>query len=156
TSFEPRGWSRGDAYSELRRALPPARHPETRESRTYLSHRDGRCAYPVRNSEYRFSLARVEVSFSWSQMLRTCRTCGMKVWPRAIPRPMRFHDLRHSAATLLLRAGVDIHRVQRILRHRDVKLTTGTYAHLQVEDLRAAVDALSASTEPPKSLPFTT
>src|SRR5262249_55343908 len=30
------------------------------------------------------------------------------------------------------------------------KLTTGTYAHLQVEDLRAAVDAL------PKSLPFTT
>ncbi len=88
--------------------------------------------------------------------LRTCRTCGMKLWPRAIPRPMRFHDLRHSAATLLLRAGVDIHRVQRILRHRDVKLTTGTYAHLQVEDLRAAVDALPASIELPKSSPFTT
>jgi len=86
--------------------------------------------------------------------LRTCRTCGMKLWPRAIPRPMRFHDLRHSAATLLLRAGVDIHRVQRILRHRDVKLTTGTYAHLLVEDLRAAVEALPASTDPPKSREF--
>src|SRR5262249_53622349 len=71
-------------------------------------------------------------------------------------RVMRFHDLRHSAATLLLRAGVDIHRVQRILRHRDVKLTTGTYAHLQVEDLRAAVDALPSSLELPKSLSFTT
>jgi len=88
--------------------------------------------------------------------LRTCRTCGMKLWPRAIPRPMRFHDLRHSAATLLLRAGVDIHRVQRILRHRDVNLTTGTYAHLQVEDLRAAVDTLPASGQLPKSLSFTT
>jgi hypothetical protein len=67
---------------------------------------------------------------------------------------MRFHDLRHSAATLLLRAGVDLHRVQRILRHRDVKLTTGTYAHLLVEDLRAAVEALPASTEPQKSPSF--
>jgi len=28
---------------------------------------------------------------------------------------MRFHDLRHTAATLMLRAGVDAHRVQRIL-----------------------------------------
>ena len=88
--------------------------------------------------------------------LRTCRTCGMKLWPRSISRAMRFHDLRHSAATLLLRAGVDLHRVQRILRHRDVKLTTGTYAHLLVEDLRAAVEALPASTEPQKSSSFTT
>jgi len=88
--------------------------------------------------------------------LRTCRTCGMKLWPRAIPRAMRFHDLRHSATTLLLRAGVDLHRVQRILRHRDVKLTTGTYAHLLVEDLRAAVEALPASTHPPKPREFAT
>jgi len=70
---------------------------------------------------------------------RDCPTCGMRLWPRAIPRPMRFHDLRHSAATVLLRAGVDAHRVQRILRHASVTTTTGTYAHLVAEDLRDAM-----------------
>ncbi len=29
--------------------------------------------------------------------LRTCSACGMKLWPKAIPRAMRFHDLRHYA-----------------------------------------------------------
>jgi len=37
---------------------------------------------------------------------------------------------------MLLRAGVDAHRVQRILRHADVRTTTATYAHLGVDDLR--------------------
>jgi integrase len=74
---------------------------------------------------------------------RKCPTCQMVLWPRAIPRAMRFQDLRHSAATLLLRSGVDPHRVQRVMRHRDVKLTTGTYAHLIVEDLRAAVNLIA-------------
>jgi hypothetical protein len=75
--------------------------------------------------------------------LRTCVECEMKLWPKAIPRPMRFHDLRHTTATLLLRAGVDTHRVQRILRHSDVRTTTGTYGHLDVEDLRGAMDLLA-------------
>jgi hypothetical protein len=29
--------------------------------------------------------------------LRTCRACQMKLWPRALPRQMVFHDLRHPA-----------------------------------------------------------
>src|SRR6266853_4240299 len=68
--------------------------------------------------------------------------CGAKLWPKAIPRPMRFHDLRHTAATLMLRAGVDAHRVQRILRHASVTTTTGTYGHLALEDLRDAVSRI--------------
>ena len=64
--------------------------------------------------------------------------------PRALPRPLRFHDRRHTTATLLLRAGVDPHRVQRIMRHRDLRTTLGTYGHLDVEDLRAAVATLPA------------
>src|SRR6266478_6429558 len=67
---------------------------------------------------------------------------GRALWPKAIPRKMRFHDLRHTTATLLLRAGVDAHRVQRLLRHRDVRTTTTIYGHLDVEDLRAAVAKL--------------
>ena len=69
----------------------------------------------------------------------------MKLWPTAKVRPMRFHDLRHSVATLLLRERVDAHRVQRLLRHRDVKTTTGTYGHLVVEDLRDAINLLPPS-----------
>ena len=74
---------------------------------------------------------------------RFCPTCvsGRMLWPKAIPLPMRFHDLRHLCATEMLRSGVDVHRVQRRMRHSDVRVTTGTYAHLLVEDLRAAVDA---------------
>ena len=74
--------------------------------------------------------------------LRPCPRCGMKLWPTAKVRPMRFHDLRHSVVTLLLRERVDAHRVQRLLRHRDVKTTTGTYGHLVVEDLREAINLL--------------
>ena len=76
--------------------------------------------------------------------LRRCDACGMKLWPRAIPRQMRFHDLRHAVGTLLLRAKVDAHRVQRILRHASINTTLGTYGHLDVEDLRDAINALPA------------
>jgi hypothetical protein len=69
----------------------------------------------------------------------TMPECNAKLWPKALPRPRRFHDLRHTAATLMLRAGVDAHRVQRILRHASVTTTTGTYGHLTLEDLRDAV-----------------
>lgn len=85
--------------------------------------------------------------------LRRCPVCGMKLWPKALPRPMRFHDLRHTTATLLLRAGVQLQHVQRILRHRDVKLTVDTYGHLECEDLRAAVATLPASPFPQAAAP---
>src|SRR2546430_7997412 len=92
--------------------------------------------------------------------VRRCPTCTAKLWPKAIPRPMRFHDLRHTAATLMLRAGVDAHRVQRILRHASVTTTTGTYGHLALEDLRDAVTRIgpapfadSLLTDPTRTLP---
>jgi integrase len=50
----------------------------------------------------------------------------MKLWPSPKVRAMRFHDLRHGTTTLLLREHVDAHRVRRLLRHSDVKTTTGT------------------------------
>ncbi len=85
---------------------------------------------------------------------RRCPVCRMILWPSAIPRRLRFHDLRHSCATILLRAGVDVHRVQRILRHRDVRLTSQTYAHLAVEDLRGAVEsAWGGPAKAPQSAP---
>ena len=52
----------------------------------------------------------------------------------------------------MLRAGVDPHRVQRILRHSDVRTTTSVYGHLLVEDLRSAVNSIARPSmlpEPP-------
>jgi integrase len=43
---------------------------------------------------------------------------------------MRFHDLRHSAATILLSMKIPAHIVQRILGHHDVATTLGIYGHI--------------------------
>ncbi len=74
--------------------------------------------------------------------LRRCQTCGMKMWPRAVPRHLRFHDLRHTTASLLLNAGVDPFAVQRILRHTDPRITTEVYGHLVPGYLRDAINKL--------------
>jgi len=59
---------------------------------------------------------------------------------RAFP-GIRFHDLRHTAASFLIGAGVDLYRVGTILGHADIR-TTKRYAHLAIDDLRSAVAAL--------------
>ena len=47
-----------------------------------------------------------------------------------LPQSFRFHDLRHTCATLLLRQGVNPKFVQELLGHRDVSLTLNTYSHV--------------------------
>jgi integrase len=42
----------------------------------------------------------------------------------------RFHDLRHSAATILLSMGVHPKIVQEILGHSDISMTLDTYSHV--------------------------
>lgn len=64
---------------------------------------------------------------------KRCPRCNLPLWSKAIPRDVGFHGLRHSTATLLLKAKVPYAVVQRILRHRDPRLTTETYGHLESE-----------------------
>jgi len=47
------------------------------------------------------------------------------------------HVLRHTRATELIRAGVPIEIVSKMLTHRSVVTTSETYVHLGVEDVRA-------------------
>lgn len=49
------------------------------------------------------------------------------------------HRWRHTFATELVRAGVDIHVVQRLLGHRSISSTVG-YTHLAVDDLKQAIN----------------
>lgn len=44
--------------------------------------------------------------------------------------PLRFHDLRHSAATILLARGVNVKVVSELLGHSDIVITLRTYGHL--------------------------
>jgi integrase len=64
-----------------------------------------------------------------------------------LPR-VRFHDLRHTAATLLLSQGVDPRTIMETLGHSQISLTLNTYSHvlpaLQVE-AAAKLDAVFSS-----------
>lgn len=52
-----------------------------------------------------------------------------------LPSDVRFHDLRHTAATHALRAGRPIHEVSKMLGHKDPAMTLRHYAHV-LEDMR--------------------
>jgi integrase len=73
---------------------------------------------------------------------RRCPECNMVLFPKALVRDITAHDMRHTCATLLLKAGVAVQHVQRILRHSSIKVTVDTYGHLLTEDLRAGVEKL--------------
>jgi integrase len=47
-----------------------------------------------------------------------------------LPR-VRFHDLRHSAASLLIAAGVELVEVSQLLGHSEIRVTADLYSHLQ-------------------------
>jgi integrase len=58
---------------------------------------------------------------------------------------IRFHDLRHTAATLLLRQGVHPKVVQERLGHSQISLTLDTYSHVvpgMQEDAAQVIDKL--------------
>lgn len=58
--------------------------------------------------------------------------------------PMRFHDLRHGAATVLLAQGASIKEIQVILGHSDYKSTL-VYSHIVPELMRQNADRMQAA-----------
>lgn len=54
----------------------------------------------------------------------------------------RFHDLRHTFATRMLRQTGNIKLVSRLLGHSSIE-TTARYAHVLVDDMRAALEGFS-------------
>ena len=61
----------------------------------------------------------------------------------ALP-PIRFHDLRHTAATRLLEQGVHPKVVSEMLGHASVAITLDIYSHVSPDMQRQAVSALDA------------
>jgi len=56
---------------------------------------------------------------------------------------MRLHDLRHSAATLLLAAGVNVKVVQEMLGHSDIRITLQMYSHVMPDMQKDAADKMN-------------
>lgn len=57
---------------------------------------------------------------------------------------VRFHDLRHSFATRLVQAGIDLYVVKELLGHKTITMTM-RYAHHNPESLRHGVEILDTS-----------
>lgn len=58
--------------------------------------------------------------------------------------PIRFHDLRHTCATLLLAEGVHPKVVQERLGHATIAETLDRYSHVAADMQRQAADRLDA------------
>lgn len=58
--------------------------------------------------------------------------------------PIRLHDLRHTHATLALRAGVHPRVVQERLGHANVSITLDTYSHVDLDMQAAAARQVAA------------
>jgi len=61
-----------------------------------------------------------------------------------LPR-IRLHDMRHSVATLLLRAGTPVHVVSQRLGHATSSITLDVYAHALDDQRSGAADAIAAA-----------
>ena len=55
---------------------------------------------------------------------------------------IRFHDLRHTAASLMILEGVDLKTVSEILGHSSISITADIYGHVLEEQKRKAVGQL--------------
>lgn len=72
--------------------------------------------------------------------------------------PLKFHDLRHTFATIAVQSGADIKSVSAIMGHADASMTLNIYASSDADARRLAAEKIASSFgEPPKHgnvLPF--
>jgi integrase len=61
-----------------------------------------------------------------------------------LPVATRFHDLRHSAASLLLAEGVQLRVIMELLGHSSIALTANTYSHVMPAAMRDVAKKMDA------------
>ena len=93
-----------------------------------------------RNSEYLFCDTKTGEPFD------SIKTSFGKALIRAGLVDVRFHDLRHTAATMMVMSGVDLVTVKEILGHSSIEMTM-RYAHPTSEGKMNAVKALERQME---------
>jgi integrase len=73
----------------------------------------------------------------------TVRTTFNRVLRKAGLRRIRIHDLRHTAATLMLKAGISPKLVSDRLGHSNIAITLDTYSHVMPDMQHDAAEALA-------------
>ena len=68
-------------------------------------------------------------------------------------RHIRFHDLRHSCASLLLKQGVPMKQIQEWLGHSDISTTANIYAHLDSQSKQLSAATMEKALTLPEELP---
>lgn len=68
-------------------------------------------------------------------------------------RKIRFHDLRHSCASLLLKQGVPMKQIQEWLGHSDISTTANIYAHLDCQSKQLSAATMEQALPLPEELP---
>ena len=63
-------------------------------------------------------------------------------------RRVRFHDLRHTFATLLIEQGYPLPYIQQQLGHSSIRMTVDVYGHLAPSSSREAVNSLPSPNTP--------
>lgn len=57
-------------------------------------------------------------------------------------KPVRFHDLRHTAASLMIHEGVELKTISEILGHSSISITADIYGHIIEEKKKQAAQKL--------------
>jgi integrase len=72
----------------------------------------------------------------YREFRRACDRAGLGPWHP--------HELRHSAASLMLAQGVKLHVVSQVLGHSSIRMTSDVYGHLLEPDRRDAAVAMDS------------
>ena len=73
---------------------------------------------------------------------------------RGIDKKIRFHDLRHTSATLLINAGVHETVVQKRLGHSNISTTLNIYNHVLREKNKSAANVFDSILSKKDSAPI--
>lgn len=109
--------------------------------------RQAACEAPRTGNSGPFSMIDYQkFRYHWN---RARQTVGLGDDAQVVP-----HILRHTCASRLVQAGIDLRRVQTFLGHQTIQMTL-RYAHLATNDLAQCAAALEARNETaPEALPF--
>jgi integrase len=147
---------------QLQRVAGELRHDETKtDDSTRMVALPRPCVRALRRHRAQQAADRLAAGDLWtnSGLVFTTRK-GTPLEPRNINRTfdalvkrarvkrIRFHDLRHSCATLLFAQGVDLQTIRDLLGHSSIGVTSAIYVDVLREVQRDAVDRLGHLFDP--------